>query len=113
MLAALLANGVRTIIVESPDRFARDLMVQFAGHDLLIAASAPTFFLEDTPTAVLAKRFCLSAIQPGISSPRRLAPWSLSSCASAACAAQASDPLRREAPSHASSCVRSSSPGGN
>ena len=36
---------------------------------------------------ILARRFCLSAIQPGISSPRRLAPWSLSSCASAACAA--------------------------
>jgi hypothetical protein len=49
MLAALLANGARTIIVESPDRFARDLMVQLAGHDALkaqgitlIAASAPT-----------------------------------------------------------------------
>ncbi len=35
MLAALMANGARTIIVESPDRFARDLMVQLAGHDLL------------------------------------------------------------------------------
>ena len=53
----------RTIIVESPDRFARDLMVQLAGHDMLkakgislIAASAPTFFLEDTPTAVLVRQ---------------------------------------------------------
>src|SRR4029077_1751274 len=60
MLEALLANGARTIIVESPDRFARDLMVQLAGHDMLkqrgiilIAASAPTHFTEDTPTAVL------------------------------------------------------------
>jgi DNA invertase Pin-like site-specific DNA recombinase len=35
MLAALLENGARTIIVESPDRFARDLMVQLAGHDML------------------------------------------------------------------------------
>ena len=59
MLERLLANGARTIIVESPDRFARDLMVQLAGHDMLkakgitlIAASAPTFFVEDTPTAV-------------------------------------------------------------
>ena len=48
MLEALLANGARTIVVESPDRFARDLMVQLAGHDMLkargvtlIAASAP------------------------------------------------------------------------
>ena len=44
-------------------RFARDLMVQLAGHDMLkakgvtlIAASAPTFFIEDTPTAVLVRQ---------------------------------------------------------
>jgi DNA invertase Pin-like site-specific DNA recombinase len=56
-------SGARTIVVESPDRFARDLMVQLAGHDMLkangialIAASAPTFFLEDTPTAVLVRQ---------------------------------------------------------
>ena len=49
MLERLIANGAKTIIVESPDRFARDLMVQLAGHDMLkkrgidlIAASAPT-----------------------------------------------------------------------
>ena len=53
MLERLLSKGARTIIVESPDRFARDLMVQVAGHDMLkargislIAASAQTFFLE-------------------------------------------------------------------
>ena len=57
-----LSNGARTIIVESPDRFARDLMVQLAGHDMLkakgisLAASAPMFFLEDTPTAVLVRQ---------------------------------------------------------
>ena len=63
MLERLLSNGARTIIVESPDRFARDLMVQLAGHDMLkakgitlIAASAPTFFIEDTPTAVLVRQ---------------------------------------------------------
>jgi DNA invertase Pin-like site-specific DNA recombinase len=63
MLAALLANGARTILVESPDRFARDLMVQLAGHDMLnargitlIAASAPSHFTEDTPTAVLVRQ---------------------------------------------------------
>jgi len=63
MLERLLSNGARTITVESPDRFARDLMVQLAGHDqlkaqgiALIAASAPTFFLEDTPTAVLVRQ---------------------------------------------------------
>ena len=63
MLERLLSNGARTIVVESPDRFARDLMVQLAGHDMLkakgitlIAASAPTFFVEDTPTAVLVRQ---------------------------------------------------------
>ena len=63
MLERLLSNGARTIIVESPDRFARDLMEQLAGHDMLkakgialIAASAPTFFVEDTPTAVLVRQ---------------------------------------------------------
>jgi len=63
MLERLMSNGARTIIVESPDRFARDLMVQLAGHDLLkakgislVAASAPTHFIEDTPTAVLVRQ---------------------------------------------------------
>ena len=49
--------------VESPDRFARDLIQQLLGHDLLkargitlIAASSPQHFLEDTPTAVLIRQ---------------------------------------------------------
>src|SRR5678815_2989199 len=33
MLRELAANGAKTILVESPDRFARDLAVQLAGHD--------------------------------------------------------------------------------
>ena len=63
MLVQLAANGAKTIIVESPDRFARDLAVQLAGHDMLkslgiaiISASAPDFFTEDTPTAVLVRQ---------------------------------------------------------
>src|SRR5215468_7913115 len=63
MLRHLAANGAKTIIVESPDRFARDLAVQLAGHDMLkglgisiIPASAPDFFTEDTPTAVLVRQ---------------------------------------------------------
>jgi DNA invertase Pin-like site-specific DNA recombinase len=54
---------VRTILVESPDRFARDLAVQLAGHDFLknmgvalIPATSPEHFLEDTPTAVLVRQ---------------------------------------------------------
>src|SRR6516162_9179291 len=35
MLDRIAGNSVRTIIVESPDRFARDLAVQLAGHDFL------------------------------------------------------------------------------
>ena len=63
MLDRIAGNGVRTIIVESPDRFARDLAVQLAGHDhlrklgvTLIPATAPDFFTEDTPTAVLVRQ---------------------------------------------------------
>lgn len=63
MLDRIAGNGVRTIIVESPDRFARDLTVQLTGHDylkklgvVLIPASAPDYFIEDTPTAVLVRQ---------------------------------------------------------
>jgi DNA invertase Pin-like site-specific DNA recombinase len=63
MLDRIARNGVRTILVESPDRFARDLAVQLAGHDhlrslgiTLIPASSPDFFIEDTPTAVLVRQ---------------------------------------------------------
>ena len=63
MLERLATNCAKTIIVESPDRFARDLAVQLAGHDKLkelgieiIPASAPDFFTEDTPTAVLVRQ---------------------------------------------------------
>jgi DNA invertase Pin-like site-specific DNA recombinase len=63
MLQRLATNGAKTIIVESPDRFARDLAVQWAGHDMLrdmgveiVPASAPDFFTEDTPIAVLVRQ---------------------------------------------------------
>ncbi len=62
MLAYLLSNGARIILVESASRFARDLAVQLAGHDLLkakgitlIPVDAPTHFTEDTPTAVMVR----------------------------------------------------------
>jgi DNA invertase Pin-like site-specific DNA recombinase len=63
MLDRIASNGARCIIVESPDRFARDLAVQLASHDFLkklgvalIPATAPNFFMEDTPTAVLVRQ---------------------------------------------------------
>ena len=53
MLDRIAGNGVRVIVVESPDRFARDLIVQLTGHDYLktlsvelVPASAPDFFLK-------------------------------------------------------------------
>lgn len=63
MLAYMLSNGARTIIVENASRFARDLIVQETGYAMLkargielIAADAPDSFLSDTPTAVLIRQ---------------------------------------------------------
>lgn len=63
LLRHLEGNGVRTIIVETANRFARDLIVQELGfHALrelgcgLIAADSPNSFLEDTPTAILIRQ---------------------------------------------------------
>jgi hypothetical protein len=63
MLEALDANGTRTIVVETANRFARDLMVQEIGFAMLrarginlIAADSPSSFLDDTPTARLIRQ---------------------------------------------------------
>ena len=63
MLNRIAGNGVRVVLVESPDRFARDLAVQLTGHDYLrslgvelVPTSAPDFFTTDTPTAVLVRQ---------------------------------------------------------
>lgn len=63
MIEAIAANGCRTIIVETANRFARDLMVQEAGfHRLkaegiaLIAADSPDCFTDDSPTTVLIRQ---------------------------------------------------------
>lgn len=63
MLETLEANGTKTIIVETANRFARDLMVQEVGFAMLkargidlIAADSPTSFLDDTPTARLIRQ---------------------------------------------------------
>lgn len=63
LLDAVLSNGTRTILVESPDRFARDAVVQELGHRLLkdrgvdlIPTTAPDYFTaEDTPTSELVR----------------------------------------------------------
>ena len=63
MLEAIAANGVRSILVETSNRFARDLIVQETGHRFLkaqgieiIAVDSPTAFLDDTPTATLVRQ---------------------------------------------------------
>jgi DNA invertase Pin-like site-specific DNA recombinase len=63
MLARIAGNGVRTILVETANRFARDLIVQETGYRLLrhqgitlVAADSPEAFLDDTPTAVLIRQ---------------------------------------------------------
>jgi DNA invertase Pin-like site-specific DNA recombinase len=63
MLKRIERNGVRTIIVETANRFARDLMVQEVGYAMLkergihlIAADSPSSFLDDTPTAKLIRQ---------------------------------------------------------
>jgi DNA invertase Pin-like site-specific DNA recombinase len=63
MLKRIESNGVRTIIVETASRFARDLMVQEVGYSILkergidlVAADSPTSFLDDTPTAKLVRQ---------------------------------------------------------
>jgi DNA invertase Pin-like site-specific DNA recombinase len=63
MMERVASNGVRTIIVETANRFARDLIVQETGFVMLkergielIAADKPDAFLDDTPTAALIRQ---------------------------------------------------------
>lgn len=63
MLAQMLSNCARTIIVENASRFARDLIVQETGFQMLrakgielIASDSPDSFLSDGPTAVLIRQ---------------------------------------------------------
>jgi DNA invertase Pin-like site-specific DNA recombinase len=61
---------VKTILVETANRFARDLIVQETGFRRLrelgvelIAVDAPGAFLEDTPTAVMIRQILGSVAQ--------------------------------------------------
>lgn len=63
LLAALNEKGARKIVVETANRFARDLIVQETGWRYLrslgielIAADSPNAFLDDTPTAVMIRQ---------------------------------------------------------
>ncbi|WKA26543.1 recombinase family protein [Bradyrhizobium roseum] len=69
-LGKIAGNGVRTIIVETANRFARDLIVQETGYRRLraddiniIAADKPDQFVDDTPTAVLVRQILEAVAQ--------------------------------------------------
>lgn len=62
MLGYILGNGARIVLVENASRFARDLAVQIAGHDMLkghgitlVPVDAPDSFENETPTAVMVR----------------------------------------------------------
>ena len=70
MLKHIAGNGVRMIIVEMANRFARDLITQETGWRflrdagiVLIAADSPDAFLDDTPTAVMIRQILGSVAQ--------------------------------------------------
>jgi DNA invertase Pin-like site-specific DNA recombinase len=63
MLATIASNGVRVVLVETANRFARDLIVQETGYSYLkelgitlIPVDAPDHFNEETPTSTLIRQ---------------------------------------------------------
>lgn len=63
LLKVIQEDGVAVVLVENASRFARDLAVQLAGHDMLkrmgvtlIPVDAPEHFTDETPTAVLVRQ---------------------------------------------------------
>lgn len=60
MLSYMLGNGARIVLVENASRFARDILVQLLGHELLkkhgislVPVDAPSHFTEETPTGTM------------------------------------------------------------
>jgi DNA invertase Pin-like site-specific DNA recombinase len=63
LLARCAENGVSVVLVENASRFARDLAVQLAGHQLLrgrgielIPVDAPDHFTDPSPTAEMVRQ---------------------------------------------------------
>ena len=70
MVGYMLGNGARTILVETANRFARDLIVQETGHKMLkskgievIAVDSPDSFIAAGPTADLIRQILGSVAQ--------------------------------------------------
>src|SRR5918993_1732342 len=82
MMERIASNGVRTILVETANRFARDLIVQETGFVMLkergielIAADSPTSFLDDTPTAKLIRQVLGAVAESLANSRQRRSTW--------------------------------------
>jgi hypothetical protein len=65
MLKRIEGNGVKSIIVETATRFARDLTVQLTGHDYLkglgvtlIPTTAPDFFTSPLAASRMSRAPC-------------------------------------------------------
>jgi DNA invertase Pin-like site-specific DNA recombinase len=63
MLEYMMGNGARIVLVETANRFARDLIVQETGYQMLkskgislVAVDSPDSFVSDTPTAELIRQ---------------------------------------------------------
>jgi len=63
LLARCAANGISVVLVENASRFARDLAVQLAGHQLLrsrgidlVPVDAPDHFTDPGPTAEMVRQ---------------------------------------------------------
>jgi len=63
MLKRIEGNGARAILVETANRFARDILVQETGWQFLrgrgidlIAADSPSAFIDDTPTSKMIRQ---------------------------------------------------------
>ena len=63
MLVYMASNKVRIILMENASRFARDLVVQITGHDMLkskgitlVPVDAPSHFVDETPTAIMVRQ---------------------------------------------------------
>lgn len=70
LLARCASNGISTVLVENASRFARDLAVQLAGHQLLrsrgidlIPVDAPDHFTDPGPTAEMVRQILGSVSQ--------------------------------------------------
>lgn len=63
MMQYILGNGARIILIETVNRFSRDLIVQMTGHEFLkkngitlIPVDTPDFFINETASAVLIRQ---------------------------------------------------------